>query len=106
MTLHLRDTTKPWNSRWGGGIDLPRPGNRFAPTLGSSTKIPVRDGHITRLRVEIPSDFETAVQQLVDSVQDPDEFEKAVGDNNPFIREADIMVIGTEPESRSIGGMF
>src|SRR5205085_3442112 len=74
--------------------------------LGTDTKIPIRDGQRTRLRVEIPPDLESRLRTFLDSVTDPGQFNKAVLENNPFIRETKIEVVGTEPLRQAAGGMF
>ena len=59
--------------------------------------IPVRRGMLTRVRVEVPEDLETKVEQLINSTTDPDEFKAAVEKSNPFLREVKLTIIGTEP---------
>jgi hypothetical protein len=39
-----------------------------------ATRVPIRDGRTTRVRVEIPDDVEDALQQFVESVTDPAAF--------------------------------
>ena len=56
------------------------------------------------LASEIPSDLESRIQELLDSVTDPEQFEKSVLENNPFIRDAEITVIESKPPGT--GGMF
>jgi hypothetical protein len=74
-------------------------------------------GQTTRLRIEIPDDLESRIQQLVQSTTDPTEFAKATlsarprfllaepraalergtPQTSPFFREAKITLLGTEP---------
>ena len=92
---HLRDQKDMWSN---SGTSLP---TLTGPFRGASshagTKVPIRDGQLTRLRVEIPTDLESRIQELLDSVTDPEQFEKSVLENNPFIRDAEITVIESKP---------
>jgi type II secretory pathway pseudopilin PulG len=59
--------------------------------------VPVDDGRLMTLIIEIPDDITSQIQALVESVTDPEEFIEKVSEQNPFIRPAKITVLGSEP---------
>jgi hypothetical protein len=86
--------------------------------LDADSPIILQSGQTTRLRIEIPEDLESRIQQLVESTTDPAEFAKATlsarrplvphlepqaavergtPETSPFFRETKITVLGTEP---------
>ena len=62
-----------------------------------TANVEILDEKVTRVKVEVPADLESRIQQLVDSITDPKEFLEAVAHDNPFVRRADIIVLSTEP---------
>ena len=69
----------------------------YLPNLGTRTEVPIADGGITSLLVEVPDDLESRIQHLVETVTDPYEFKEAVVKENPFVRDAKITVISSGP---------
>ena len=73
--------------------------------------MPIGRGQVTKVRVEIPSDIETRIRELVDSLPDPDKFEAALAPlqyqyarttappplESPFLTLAKVSVVGTQP---------
>ena len=75
--------------------------------------MPVSPGSVTRLQIDVPRNLEEAINELVKSITDPDEFAKyTLGGNaaapldmqqklnsasHPFLRKVNIAVAGTEP---------
>jgi hypothetical protein len=62
-----------------------------------TAKAVIEEGRVTKLRVEIPDDMETRIQNLIQTHTDPENYLAAVRKEYPFIRPAKIAVLGTEP---------
>jgi hypothetical protein len=93
----LRNMSQPDNSmprgfrgEGGGGNDL----FRQTQFVQHAT---IEERATTRLRIEIPHDIESRIQRLIETVTDSNEFLRTVQEDNPFIRQAKITVLGIEP---------
>ena len=70
----------------------------FGANSPGGTAVPITRGQVTRVRIEIPSDIEAKIQELVDSKPSADEFEAYLKpDGSPFFIEAKITVAGSRP---------
>jgi hypothetical protein len=78
--------------------------------LPAGTLVPIARGQVTKVRVEIPSEIETKIRELVDSAPDPEKFEAALPPlrdtrspsnppplESPFLTVAKVSVAGTRP---------
>jgi hypothetical protein len=91
--------------RWYGNVLLPN--ERFesrsqdlfvaSPESRPAVRVPLKRGHATRLRIEVPDDLEARIERLSEIATDSTTFLNAVRTNNPFVREAKITILGTEP---------
>lgn len=108
---------RTWLEHLRGG---PQPGSPPYPDvyavysrndLPAGTAVPIVRGQVTKVRVEIPTDIETRIRELVDSTSDPDKFEAALAPlpyqysrpiappplESPFLTLAKVSVVGTQP---------
>jgi hypothetical protein len=64
---------------------------------GPAAEVLIADGCLTSLLIEVPDDVVSRIQQLVETVTEPDQFKEIVSKERPFVRSAKITVLSTEP---------
>jgi hypothetical protein len=99
-----------WQSKLRSpGSDRGRSGfgsGRYSPwnLFSADSIVELRAGMLTRVKLEIPTDVVSRIQNVAETITDAEQFGSAVTKDSLFLRAATVTVVGTEPLAGSVSG--